>query len=152
MLRWIGALLGMFLGFAIIAVTAGTYLQSSLLGTVVSEDTESTTWSSETLYLSALEETTVRVVKPVDGEKQFVVASASTGGRAGGLTGVIVERWFSGKADVTCELPVMVSQQPFSIGFWLAKQGWPIVPGVILLVAGWRMVPGRLARQLHPHS
>lgn len=147
---WIGSFLLIVVGFAVVALIAGTYLQSSLLSPVISEDTQSTTWSSESLYLNALDETAVCVVEPVNGEKRFIVAPSRPGGRVAGLTGAVVNRWFSGQATVTCDLPVMVSQQPFSIGFWLAERGWPVIPGIILIAVGWNLLPNRRARPTQP--
>lgn len=96
------------------------------------------TWSGETLYLrSDGREDVGCTVTPSDGPERTVTVPG-TPHRALKLFGTRLRPWFDGSATIACPASVTATRGPILLVYPLAENDpWVIVPGAVLLAAGW---------------
>lgn len=127
---------------AVLAAVAGVVLIAvSLAGTFwprVAGTPVPPRWSGETRYLrtdgGAAQQCTV---SPSNGTARTVTVPGSPG-RSLKLFGTRVEPWFSGEAVIDCPPSVTMTSGPILLVYPLAENDpWVLLPGVVLLAAGW---------------
>jgi hypothetical protein len=95
-------------------------------------------WAGEPLHLTTDRQTQRCLIDPREGPPRSVTVPARPPRSALKIVGTRIEPWFPGNATITCTGPAQATSGPVLALYPLSeREPWVILPGAVLLGAGW---------------